>query len=68
MSWIQDFDERQRKEIELSRLYARDFHHGTDGHNAKMIIAEMAAKLDEIESSLDHAIASVLKLNGAVQK
>lgn len=47
--WLKGFDERQRKEIEFSKLYAETFHHGTDGHNSKMIIAKMAALLDEIE-------------------
>jgi hypothetical protein len=45
-NWIDMFDERQQKEIALSRLYAKDFHHGTDGHNAKMIIALLADLLD----------------------
>ncbi len=49
---IEKFDERQRKEIELCRIYARDFHHGTDGHNAKMIIARMAELLDNFETMM----------------
>jgi len=44
--WQKNFDDRQRREIELARLYARDFHHGTIGHNALMIIAKMADLLD----------------------
>jgi len=40
------FDERQRKEIEFARLYGRQFCHGTDGHNAKLIISKMADMLD----------------------
>jgi hypothetical protein len=44
--WQKSFDDRQRREIELARLYAKDFHHGTTGHNALMIIAKMADLLD----------------------
>lgn len=51
--WLKEFDERQRKEIEFSKLYAETFHHGTDGHNSKMIIAKMAALLDEMEKEIE---------------
>lgn len=47
--WNDLFDERQKKEIAFSRIYANDFNHGTDGHNAKVIIAKMADLLDECE-------------------
>lgn len=52
MKWMERFDERQRKEIEFSKLYAERFRHGTDGHNAKLIIAEMAEMLDKIHYAL----------------
>lgn len=45
--WIKEFDERQREEIEFAQTYADFFAHGTDGHNAKMIIAKMVQLLDE---------------------
>ncbi len=47
--WNAHFDERQNKEIAFSRFYAEDFNHGTDGHNAKIIIAKMARLLDQYE-------------------
>jgi hypothetical protein len=47
--WSGAFDERQLKEIELDRLYASMYHHGTDGHNGRIIIARMAELLDERE-------------------
>lgn len=47
MGWRIHFDERQRKEIAFAQLYARDFHHGTSGHNDMMIIAKMAELLDD---------------------
>lgn len=46
--WLSSFDERQLKEIKLSCLYAREFNHGTDGHNAKLIIAKFAEILSEL--------------------
>jgi hypothetical protein len=46
-TWQDLFDERQRKEIEFSRLYAGQFAHGTDGHNSKLIIAKLAGLLDQ---------------------
>lgn len=57
IDWLGLLDDRQRMEIELSMLYARDFHHGTDGHNAKMLIAKMAQMLDAMQghiTSEDH--------------
>ncbi len=52
MNWLNNFEERQRKQIERSVLYAKDFAHGDDGHNAKLIIAKMAAMLDKIHYAL----------------
>lgn len=46
------FDERQRKEIEFCKMYAKDFKHGTDGHNAKLIIAKMAIFLERLEAEM----------------
>lgn len=42
MDWVNLFDERQQAEIKFSLLYVTQFSHGTDGHNAKVIIAKMA--------------------------
>jgi hypothetical protein len=50
-TWLALFDERQRKEIAFDRLYAAQFGHGTDGHNAKMIIAKMADLLDKHDAA-----------------
>ena len=52
MNWLNNFDERQQKEIEFCTWYAEKFGHGTDGHNAKLIIAKMAAMLDKIHYAL----------------
>lgn len=53
IEWEKQFDERQLKEIKFCRLYAKEFAHGTDGHNAKMIIAKMAELLDLLEGMQD---------------
>jgi len=45
-TWKTYFTERELQEIEFSRLYQRDFSHGTDGHNSKIIIAKMVAILE----------------------
>lgn len=52
MNWLKLFDERQQKEIKFSQVYVNEFEHGTDGHNAKVIIAKMSALLDKIEVTL----------------
>jgi hypothetical protein len=51
------FTEREQKEIAFAQIYFRDFNHGTDGHNAKVIIAKMAALLDD-HYLLDTALTS----------
>lgn len=50
MQWRSDFTARELKEIDFCRLYQREFAHGTDGHNAKIIIAKLAAILDTVEA------------------
>jgi hypothetical protein len=46
MDWLGAFTEREKSEIRLAVLYAQDFNHGTDGHNAKIIIAKMVKILE----------------------
>lgn len=41
--------ERERNEVEFNSLYAKKFAHGTDGHNARLIIAKLSGFLDYIE-------------------
>ena len=50
-NWTDYLDERQQKEVAFSRLYAKDFGHGTDGHNAKVIIAKLADLLDAAQAA-----------------
>lgn len=45
-TWRKEFTEREVKEMDFSELYAKDFHHGTEGHNAKLIIAKLVALID----------------------
>ena len=49
MKWESAFSEREQKEIKFARLYAKDFAHGTTGHNALIVIAKMAEALDILE-------------------
>lgn len=39
--------QRKRAEIEFNRIYATCFHHGTDGHNLRLISAEQEERLDK---------------------
>lgn len=45
--WYQRLDERQRKEVDLACVYAREYAHGTAGHNQYMLIAALVKMLDE---------------------
>jgi hypothetical protein len=56
--WMEDFDPRQQKQIKWAQAYDTDeFRHGDNGHNDKLIIAKMAAKLTHYEGLLnDHGI------------
>ena len=46
-SWKTHFTERELKEIEYCKVYQRDFYHGTDGHNIRLIVAKLANILEE---------------------
>jgi hypothetical protein len=50
-TWRDELDERELKEVELALLYAKEFHHGTAGHNRLMLIAKLAAMLDEVQET-----------------
>lgn len=47
--WMQELDERQQKEIRFATIYARQFGHGTDGHNRLLLIAKLSDMLDKAE-------------------
>jgi hypothetical protein len=55
LDWREIFDDRQQKEIALAEIYARDFAHGTTGHNALLVIAKMAAMLDKLDARVRKA-------------
>lgn len=52
VNWRDLLDERQQKQVEWSQLYAKDYHHGDEGHNSKLIIAKMADMLDSMSRSI----------------
>jgi hypothetical protein len=46
-SWRETLiDDRQRKEIAFSELYATEYNHGTTGHNQLLLIARLAELID----------------------
>ena len=56
MKWLTKyFNERQIKEIEFCQIYAENFSHGTDGHNAKLIISKLVDIIHEIENTAEQA-------------
>jgi len=55
MPWMQQLDERQVNEVRFDRLYVSNFNHGTDGHNARLIISKLADMLD-VQQSLFHQL------------
>ena len=41
------FTERESKEIELCRLYAEKFNHGTSGHLLRIVVSKMVDLLEQ---------------------
>jgi hypothetical protein len=52
LTWRNNFDERQLKEIDFDQLYLLHFRHGTDGHNVRIVVAQLAHILDQVETTL----------------
>ena len=50
--FMRDLDERQRKEVALAELYAKEFSHGTDGHHRLLLIAKLTELLDKAEATI----------------
>lgn len=50
--WHDILDEREQKEVAFAKTYAREYAHGTAGHNRLMLIAKMANLLSAIEVAL----------------
>lgn len=48
--WLAGFTEREKREIDLACLYARDFAHGTDGHGRLLLIAKLVAVIKQMEA------------------
>lgn len=49
--WLTLFSDRETKEILFAQLYAKDFNHGTTGHNQLLVIAKLCEMLTRIEES-----------------
>jgi hypothetical protein len=54
MNWMDDFDNRELKEIGFAQEYVRNFNHGTSGHMAYTVIAKLVQKLNEMENYIEH--------------
>lgn len=39
--WLMLFDARQQAEINFNVIYARQFKHGTNGHNERLVMARL---------------------------
>jgi hypothetical protein len=49
MGWRNEYDVRERKEIEFCTLYAEKFNHNTEDHLSRLVVAKMAQRLDGYE-------------------
>lgn len=54
-----EFNEREQKEIDFARLYAKNFSHGTDGHNRLLLIAKLADELASAGKQSNDQIAVI---------
>lgn len=50
--WKSEFDKRQLKEIEFCKVYKKDFNHGTQGHNTRVIVADLAEIVENMEREM----------------
>lgn len=51
--WFTVLEDRKQKEIEWNKVYdTPSFRHGTDGHNLRIIVSELAKKLNEYEDEI----------------
>ncbi len=48
IQWRDFLDPRQLSEIDFDVVYAKQFAHGTSGHNERMIVARLVELLDTI--------------------
>lgn len=53
MRWFQKLDDRQKSEVLFAVTYSLEFKHGTDGHHRLLLIAEMAAQLNQAEAAIE---------------
>lgn len=63
-TWLEAFDTREQKEIDLARLYAAQYDHGSPGHLHLKIITKLAVLLDlnegiETEHHIERTLVEV---------
>lgn len=49
VTWKDVFTARELDEIYFNLIYKSQFNHGTDGHNARIIIAKFAELLEQMQ-------------------
>jgi len=49
--WEELLGARELQEVHLAQIYAREFNHGTTGHNQLMLIAKLADMLNRVETN-----------------
>lgn len=67
-TWLEEFDAREQKEIDLARLYVAQYDHGSPGHLHLRIIAHLAAILDRemLGAKTEYAITrTMVDISGA---
>ena len=57
MSYLDIYDDRQKKQIEWCRLYADKFDHGDIGHNDKLLISALSRQLEIVEEAMEWLLA-----------
>lgn len=62
-NWLDEFTEREQKEIDFALMYVQNYGHGTPGHTHLMIIAQLARLLDRQRNlKLHHTVESVYQV------
>jgi hypothetical protein len=62
--WQANLPVREIAEIAFAREYAKNYRHGTTGHNQLMLISKMAGLIDWLDSELRQTQEELKKLEG----
>lgn len=63
--WLMLFDARQQSEINFNVVYAREFRHGTNGHNERIVMARfydlvnlLSGEVPGVQEKVEELLAS----------